>query len=245
VGGADSCLSPTSLWRDGAVLATAGSVLCVNLAAALCEPLVPLWLGGPPLRYGEGLTGVIFSSATFSYLSATALAGPLANAPARRGKLLVCGTLLASLGLVGLGLVPAAGDCAGDAAACSLPVLIVSMLLIGAGVATVDTPALPVLSAIAESRGDGNLGTAGAIEAAAMSAGLTLGPLLGAPLVGALGGGETAPWLADGLAPAAWAAAALCFVQALITWRLVALPLAADGLKGDLKMDAVVANEAL
>jgi hypothetical protein len=50
---------------------------------------------------------------------------------------------------------------------------------------------------------------AGAMETTAFAVGQTLGPLLSLPLVGVFDVSNSAPWLADGLAPSAWPAAAV------------------------------------
>ena len=62
-------------------------------------------------------------------------------------------------------------------------------------------------------------------------------------LAAAFGTEATAPWLADGIAPAAWTAATLCFVQAALTWKFVVVrppPQGTNANEGE-----VVANEVL
>lgn len=60
---------------------------------------------------------------------------------------------------------------------------------------------------------------AGAIETTAFAVGQTLGPLLSLPLVAAFETSVSAPWLADGLAPSAWPAAACSlFLVPCLLW---------------------------
>ena len=130
---------------------------------------------------------------------------------------------LIAAGLVILGLVPAAAaaDPASPAAS-SIPLLVGGLALIGAGVALVDTPAIPLLASLADSTlGDGvGYGAAAAVEATSMSMGQLIGPLLALPF-NAIDTGGTPPWLKVGLAPAAFATAACCLLCApLVPWVL-------------------------
>jgi MFS family permease len=219
---APAAASVRPLWREGAALGVAGALVAVNLAAALTEPLVPLFLTDEPLRLSEGKQGAVFASATLAYLACTPVAGAIADAPAKRLRCLVAGVSSAAAGLVLLGLAPfaATGGWAATPAGGALPVTVFGLMLTGAGVALVDTPAVPMLSAIADARGDGNIAAAATLEGAAISVGQALGPLLAAPLVAALRGHHSSV-VADGLAPAAWTAAAICALQVGATVRLV------------------------
>ncbi|KAL1522141.1 hypothetical protein AB1Y20_021781 [Prymnesium parvum] len=101
----------------------------------------------------------------------------------------------------------------------SVPLIIAGLALIGFGLALIDTPSLPLLSAMAEGYGEAGFGEAGAIETTAFAVGQTLGPLLSLPLVAAFDASARTPrWLSDGLAPSAFPAALihLALVPALL-----------------------------
>ena len=215
----DAAATPTAafkrpLWRHPSAFIVGATIATGNLACSLTEPLAPLWLGNGPLQYESGLQGLIFGAATVSYFIMTPLAGQCADTRRRRVPQLVAGLCVNALGLCLLGLAPWAGTLAdqGDRAQIafhSVPVIAAGLSLIGAGLALIDTPSLPLLSSLAEEHGEAGFGEAGAVQSTAFAIGQTLGPLLSLPLVYAFDAATTAPWLADGLAPSAFPAAAL------------------------------------
>ena len=144
----------------------------------------------------------------------TPLAGALADKPQRRKPLLIGGVATASAGLGLTGIAPvlsATSSCEADPAVCSLPAVIAGLVLIGVGVALVDTPALPSLAAVTEKKGV-SLDSAAAIETVSVAFGYTLAPFVAAPLAVAFDD-PPAPWLEAGLAPAAWGGALFCALQ--------------------------------
>jgi MFS family permease len=218
---------PPLLWRSRPALAVAAAVVAANASASVGEPLVPLWLDQGPLGLSPGLQGVVFSTATLSYTLATPVAGQLADDAKRRSWLLLAGLTGIAVGYALISVAPWAAGADGVAQAGwrSLPLLVGGLAVLGVGVAFIDTPCLPLLAAIfeehagQESNGDSH-GSAAAIASAAMSFGLFLGPLVSAPLVAPFQHVDAdASWLAQGLAPASWAAGAACVAVALVTYR--------------------------
>ena len=219
---------PPPLWRNPSALIVAATIATGNLASSLTEPLAPLWLGNGPLQYESGVQGLIFGAATVSYFIMTPIAGSCADKRTRRVPQLMVGLCVNALGLLFLGAAPWAATLANQddktqIAMHSVPVIIVGLALIGFGLALIDTPSLPLLSAMAEGHGGAGFGEAGAIETTAFAVGQTLGPLLSLPLVAAFDAASSAPWAADGLAPSAFPAA-LVHLALLPVLLLVKIP---------------------
>ena len=118
---------------------------------------------------------------------------------------LMIGLVVNACGLALLGFAPWAATLADPAdqtqiALHSVPVIIAGLMFIGGGLALIDTPSLPLLSALAEGHGEAGFGEAGAIETTAFAVGQTLGPLLSLPLVAAFDAASSAPATATCLA---------------------------------------------
>jgi len=155
--------------------------------------------------------------ATLLYLVVTPIGGSCADKPHRRSMLIRTGLVTITCGLVVLGLGPLAATADPQTpAATSVPVLVLGLAMIGSGVALIDTPALPLLAALADNTlGPGvGYGAAAAVEATAMSFGQLIGPLLALPISHALDNESASAWLRVGLAPTAFATAVCCALLA-------------------------------
>lgn len=107
-----------------------------NATIGLIEPLVPPWLDD---EFGQNLLwqGIIFGSASLSYLIFTPIAGFVSDTYPKRVCLCI-GFIACALGLCTF------------RAAVGIPQACLSLALIGAGIAFVDTPILPLLAVIVE-----------------------------------------------------------------------------------------------
>ena len=134
----EEVLSVCSLLKLPKIRFVAVVAVLGNSCIGMIEPLVPLYLSQ---RFGENVLkqGFIFSTATFSYLVFTPIAGMLSD----RNPKWRCLTI----GLVSLGF-----GFAFLYSATSIAKLCVSLFFIGGGMSFIDTPSLPLLADIIEVR---------------------------------------------------------------------------------------------
>jgi MFS family permease len=127
-----------TLLRNRQILFVGVVAVLGNCCVGMIEPLVPLYLDA---QFGENVLhqGLIFSTATISYLIATPFAGMLSDAYPKWACL--TGGLLS----VGFGFLFLYDST-------SLVKVCVSLFFIGAGMGFLDTPILPLLSEIIEVR---------------------------------------------------------------------------------------------
>jgi len=162
------------------------SVLAANGLVGLLEPIVPLRLAGAPYHLGSRDQGLVFGVATLAYLAFTPLAGAASDAVRHRSGCLVGGGLVtAGLGAAATGLPGAWG----------LAPVLGGLAAFGLGIALVDVPTLPLLTALVEAENAANAGGGGGVAVAsvfaaqdsATSLGFVLGPLAAALASASLG----------------------------------------------------------
>lgn len=171
-----------NLLSDPYILIASGAICFCNMAFALLEPTLPIWLL-ETMDAKKWQIGVIFLPSTGAYLIATPLLGKLGNR---------IGRWLASL----IGLVLVAISLCVIPVAKTLPALIVPLFAQGFSIGMVDASMAPTLTYLVDIRHASVYGSVFAIEDFAASLGFAFGPLIGGVIVAE----GSFPWLLRGLA---------------------------------------------
>lgn len=182
------------IYCNARALLTGFAIFIANCAIALIEPLVPVmlasnfaWAKGKPLYQG-----LIFAVATVSYLVSTIFAGVLSDCKCiqtRRWLLLAIG-LVAQAGGLALIALPLSTP--------SIAAVVVGLALTGAAMGFIDTPAQPILAAIAGDVQRVNRSAGGGAKVAQKESAAVRASGLDAPLLAdASGGGASDDYVED------------------------------------------------
>jgi len=188
------------LYRDSYVAICAGSVVLANLAVALTEPLVPLYVLEEPFNYDATKQGLVIGFTTLGYLIATPVAGAVGDKVAP--WLLMAG----GLATVGIGMIIMALDKV-------LWLLALGLSLLGVGIGFVDTPVLRMLAEVVEWRGISTFGSAFAIVDMSTCLGFLLGPLVASLF-------EAGNASLEGATVSVGIVCAVCSPSLLLLWRV-------------------------
>jgi len=180
----EDIVKPTlkDLLSDPYILLASGAICFCNMAFALLEPTLPIWLL-ETMDAKEWQIGVIFLPCTGAYLVATPLLGKIGNK---------IGRWLASL----IGLVLVAISLCVVPVAKTLGVLVAPLFALGFSIGMVDAAMAPAMAYLVDIRHAPVYGSVFAIEDFAASVGFAFGPLIGGVLVAE----GSFPWLLRGLA---------------------------------------------
>lgn len=158
--------SSSIIWVDPSILITASVVTVANMVIALAEPMIPLYVSKPPFNFSPTGQMFLFSIMTSSYILATIVVNRADRYA--KWKFLAAGMFVMS---VGVGSITRTDQ---------MPTLIVSIAIIGAGIAAVDVPSSPLLAEIIESHGSKEYGQAATVLNTCTALGFAAGPLMGA-----------------------------------------------------------------
>lgn len=170
------------LLSDPYIVIAAGAICICNMAFALLEPTLPLWLL-ETMNASHWQIGVIFLPCTGAYLVASPLLGKLGNKIGRWRAALIGLVLVA----ISMPVVPVAK---------TLAVLVAPLFALGLSVAMVDVSMAPTLAYLVDIRHVPVYGSVFAIETFAASLGFAFGPLIGGIIVTH----GSFPWLLRGMA---------------------------------------------
>ncbi|XP_033375286.1 chromaffin granule amine transporter [Parus major] len=167
----------STLLRDPYILVAAGALCFSNMAVAMLEPTLPIWML-QTMCSPQWQLGMAFLPASVSYLIGTNLFGILAN---RMGRWL-CSMI--GMAVVGISLlcVPMATNIYG---------LIGPNAGLGFAIGMVDSSMMPIMGYLVDLRHTSAYGTVYAIADVAFCMGFAVGPSTGGAIVRALG----FPWL--------------------------------------------------
>ncbi len=218
--GSNTLFTGCRLLGDPLVSITAMASMLANAAVGMIEPLVPLYMqdtllvsGGARNSTGGGgggggsiddgsdnagghtiVVGLVFASATLSYLLLTPVAGVISDRCAARGRrwaVVLAGMVILALSLSSFLLVSGGGS--GDSTSDAWTGLVVGLVGIGAGLACIDGPTSALLADIMDARGhEDSFGAVFAVQDSALSAGFAIGPLAGAGIQAAFAAGGDA-----------------------------------------------------
>ncbi|XP_069468011.1 synaptic vesicular amine transporter isoform X1 [Ambystoma mexicanum] len=166
-----------SLMKDPYILIAAGSICFANMAIAMLEPALPIWMM-ETMCSRKWQLGVAFIPASISYLIGTNIFGVLAHKMGR--------WLCALLGMVIVGIsilcVPFAKNIYG---------LIVPNFGVGFAIGMVDSSMMPIMGYLVDLRHVSVYGSVYAIADVAFCMGFALGPSAGGAIAKSIG----FPWL--------------------------------------------------
>ncbi|XP_068111371.1 synaptic vesicular amine transporter [Hyperolius riggenbachi] len=166
-----------TLLRDPYILIAAGSICFANMAIAMLEPALPIWMM-ETMCSRKWQLGVAFLPASVSYLIGTNIFGPLAH---RIGR-----WLCAFIGMVLVGIsiicVPFAKNIYG---------LIAPNFGVGFAIGMVDSSMMPIMGYLVDLRHVSVYGSVYAIADVAFCMGFALGPSAGGAIAKSIG----FPWL--------------------------------------------------
>ncbi|XP_041737554.2 synaptic vesicular amine transporter [Coregonus clupeaformis] len=170
----------SSLWsliKDPYILIAAGSICFANMAIAMLEPALPIWMM-ETMCPRKWQLGVAFVPASISYLIGTNIFGVLAH---KMGRWLCS---LIGMVLVGVSIlcVPFAKDIYG---------LILPNFGVGFAIGMVDSSMMPIMGYLVDLRHVSVYGTVYAIADVAFCMGFALGPSAGGAIAKSIG----FPWL--------------------------------------------------
>ncbi|XP_077114006.1 synaptic vesicular amine transporter isoform X1 [Ranitomeya variabilis] len=166
-----------TLLRDPYIIIAAGSICFANMAIAMMEPALPIWMM-ETMCSRKWQLGVAFLPASISYLIGTNIFGPLAH---RMGR-----WLCAFIGMILVGIsvicVPFAKDIYG---------LIAPNFGVGFAIGMVDSSMMPIMGYLVDLRHVSVYGSVYAIADVAFCMGFALGPSAGGAIAKSIG----FPWL--------------------------------------------------
>ncbi|XP_032397896.1 synaptic vesicular amine transporter isoform X2 [Etheostoma spectabile] len=166
-----------TLMKDPYILIAAGAICFGNMAIAVLEPTLPIWMM-ETMCSSEWQLGVAFLPASISYLIGTYIFGTLAHKMGR--------WLCALIGIVLVGVsvicVPFAKNIYG---------LIVPNFGVGFALGMVDSSMMPIMGDLVDLRHVSVYGSVYAIADVALCLGFALGPSIGGPIAESIG----FPWL--------------------------------------------------
>ena len=158
-------------------LVIALAMVFANAVIGMLEPLFQIYVE-EKFGLSANLRGVIWTASTFGYLVGTPIAGTLAAKYAdNKSKLVAVG-----LSFMGLSLPLFAASPRSWNNNHALGLTIVSLVLVGVGMALVDVPCQPLLADVADFRSLDGYGVVFAVADISASLGFTIGPLLGGAL---------------------------------------------------------------
>lgn len=165
------------LLRDPYILIAAGSICFANMAIAMLEPALPIWMM-ETMCSRKWQLGVAFLPASVSYLIGTNIFGPLAHKMGR--------WLCAFIGMILVGVsilcVPFAKNIYG---------LIAPTFGVGFAIGMVDSSMMPIMGYLVDLRHVSVYGSVYAIADVAFCMGFALGPSAGGAIAKSIG----FPWL--------------------------------------------------
>uniref|UniRef100_A0A665TSU9 Solute carrier family 18 member 2 n=1 Tax=Echeneis naucrates TaxID=173247 RepID=A0A665TSU9_ECHNA len=166
-----------TLMKDPYILIAAGAICFGNMAIAMMEPTLPIWMM-ETMCARKWQLGVAFLPASISYLIGTNIFGTLAHKMGR--------WLCALIGMVVVGIsvicVPFAGDIYG---------LILPNFGVGFAIGMVDSSMMPIMGYLVDLRHVSVYGSVYAIADVAFCMGFALGPSIGGSIAESIG----FPWL--------------------------------------------------
>ncbi|AWP14459.1 putative synaptic vesicular amine transporter [Scophthalmus maximus] len=166
-----------TLMKDPYILIAAGSICFGNMAIAMMEPTLPIWMM-ETMCARKWQLGVAFLPASISYLIGTNIFGTLAHKMGR--------WLCALIGMVVVGIsvicVPFAKDIYG---------LIIPNFGVGFAIGMVDSSMMPIMGYLVDLRHVSVYGSVYAIADVAFCMGFALGPSIGGSVAESIG----FPWL--------------------------------------------------
>ncbi|CAI9620825.1 unnamed protein product [Staurois parvus] len=169
--------SLVTLLRDPYILIAAGSICFANMAIAMLEPALPIWMM-ETMCSRKWQLGVAFLPASVSYLIGTNIFGPLAHKMGR--------WLCAFIGMIMVGIsiicVPFAKNIYG---------LIAPNFGVGFAIGMVDSSMMPIMGYLVDLRHVSVYGSVYAIADVAFCMGFALGPSAGGAIAKSIG----FPWL--------------------------------------------------
>ncbi|XP_034041067.1 synaptic vesicular amine transporter [Thalassophryne amazonica] len=162
-----------TLMRDPYILIAAGAICFGNMAIAMMEPTLPIWMM-ETMCAPKWQLGVAFLPASVSYLIGTYIFGTLAHKMGR--------WLCALIGMMMVGLsvicVPFARDIYG---------LIIPNFGVGFAIGMVDSSMMPIMGYLVDLRHVSVYGSVYAIADVAFCMGFALGPSIGGPIAEGIG----------------------------------------------------------
>ncbi|XP_040293647.1 synaptic vesicular amine transporter [Bufo bufo] len=166
-----------TLLRDPYIIIAAGSICFANMAIAMMEPALPIWMM-ETMCSRKWQLGVAFLPASISYLIGTNIFGPLAH---RIGRWLCAfiGMMLVGISVI---CVPFAKDIYG---------LIAPNFGVGFAIGMVDSSMMPIMGYLVDLRHVSVYGSVYAIADVAFCMGFALGPSAGGAIAKSIG----FPWL--------------------------------------------------
>ncbi|XP_077992280.1 synaptic vesicular amine transporter-like [Glandiceps talaboti] len=182
-----------TLIRDPYILIAAGSITFANMAIALLEPSMPLWMMAT-MDTEKWQIGAAFLPASISYLISTNIFGPLSHQIGR--------WLCSLLGMVVVGVcmvwIPFSD---------SIKELIAPCFGLGFAIGMVDSSMMPTMGLLVDLRHVSVYGSVYAIADVAFCLGFALGPALSGEIVKTIG----FPWLLRGIAIVNFIYCPLCY----------------------------------
>lgn len=166
-----------TLMKDPYILIAAGSICFANMAIAMLEPALPIWMM-ETMCARKWQLGVAFIPASISYLIGTNIFGVMAH---KMGRWLCA---LIGMLLVGISImcVPLAKNIYG---------LIVPNFGVGFAIGMVDSSMMPIMAYLVDLRHVSVYGSVYAIADVAFCMGFAIGPSIGGPIAETIG----FPWL--------------------------------------------------
>ncbi|KAM4615005.1 synaptic vesicular amine transporter [Polymixia lowei] len=166
-----------TLMKDPYILIAAGAICFGNMAIAMLEPTLPIWMM-ETMCARKWQLGVAFLPASISYLIGTNIFGTLAHKMGRWLCALI-GMLLVGMSVI---CVPFAGDIYG---------LILPNFGVGFAIGMVDSSMMPIMGYLVDLRHVSVYGSVYAIADVAFCMGFALGPSIGGSIAENIG----FPWL--------------------------------------------------
>merc|ERR1712007_421751 len=160
----------SNMLTDPSILILARVLTVANMAVALTEPMLPLYLSKGPFLLGSTGQMIVFSTMSFSYVVASCVLVVLSEKHAK-WKLLVVGM---SEMMLGTAVVVWTRQ---------LWVVIVCTILIGSAMAAVDIISAPLLVELIDLHGSKDYEKAETVHNMCMALGFTIGPLIGASIM--------------------------------------------------------------
>ncbi|KAI0237707.1 Synaptic vesicular amine transporter [Lamellibrachia satsuma] len=199
-----------TLLVDPHVMIASGALLLPEMAIALLEPTLPLWLI-ENMQPHKWQLGMVFVPDSVGYWVACAIFGVVAQ-KLGRWRCMMASLVLSS---VSLAFIPHVS---------SIPQLIAPHVGLGVAIGMVDTAVLPLLALLVEGRHAADYGNVYAIAQMSLSLAFSIGPSVGGQLVELIG----FPWLVRGMAVLTIAYTPLCYLLRDPPMRSELLPILLD-----------------
>uniref|UniRef100_A0A665TB41 Solute carrier family 18 member 2 n=1 Tax=Echeneis naucrates TaxID=173247 RepID=A0A665TB41_ECHNA len=170
-----------TLMKDPYILIAAGAICFGNMAIAMMEPTLPIWMM-ETMCARKWQLGVAFLPASISYLIGTNIFGTLAHKMGSRQLLSTWAVLDLNTTSLSVSQVPFAGDIYG---------LILPNFGVGFAIGMVDSSMMPIMGYLVDLRHVSVYGSVYAIADVAFCMGFALGPSIGGSIAESIG----FPWL--------------------------------------------------